>query len=137
MAGEHRKFAQSKSRLSASEARGTVIDTMRGLRDATDSPGVKMVVEEPTIVDPVDYEAELITKKKVLENEEYKDLLLFPHNDISVSTYIHTTGKEWVWQLNITKVLHSKATEWLTYFIKLSNLIRASYVHAILCHVIS
>ena len=88
MAGEHRKFAQSKSRLSASEARGTVIDTMRGLRDATDSPGVKMVVEEPTIVDPVDYEAELITKKKVLESEEYKDLLLFPHNDISVSTYI-------------------------------------------------
>lgn len=86
MAAEQRKFAQSKSRLSASEARGTVIDTMRGLRDASESPEVKMVVEEPTIVDPVDYEAELITKKKVLESEEYKDLLLFPHNDISVST---------------------------------------------------
>ena len=85
MAAEQRKFAQSKSRLSAYEARGTVIETMRGLQGASESPEVKMVAEEPTIVDPVDYEVELITKKKVLENEEYKDLLLFPHNDISVS----------------------------------------------------
>jgi len=85
MAAEQRKFAQSKSRLSAFEARGTVIDTMRGLLDASESSEVKMVVEEPTIVDPVDYETELITKKKILESEEYKDLLLFPHNDTSVS----------------------------------------------------
>ena len=87
MAAEQRKFAQNKSRLSASEARVTVIDTMRVLRDASESPEIKTVVEEPTIVDPVDYEIELTSKKKVLENEEFKDLLLFPHNDISVSTY--------------------------------------------------
>lgn len=85
MALEQRRFAQNKSRLSASEARDTVIDTVRGLRDASDSSEVKMVAEEPVIVDPVDYEAELITKKKVLESEEFKDLLLFPHNDTSVS----------------------------------------------------
>ena len=85
MAAEQRKFAQSKSRLSASEARGTVIGAMRVLRNVSESPEIKTVVEEPTIVDPVDYEVELISKKKVLESEEYKDLLLFPHNDISVS----------------------------------------------------
>ena len=86
MAAEQRKFAQSKSRLSASEARGTVIDTMRVLRDTSESPEIKTVVEEPTIVDPVDYEIELTSKKKILEDEKFKDLLLFPHNDISVST---------------------------------------------------
>ena len=97
MAAEQRRFAQNKSRLSASEARGTVIDTMRVLRDVSESPEVKTVVEEPTIVDPVDYEVELISKKKVLESEEYKDLLLFPHNDISVS--IHTLRR--VWQIKV------------------------------------
>lgn len=85
MAAEQRRFAQNKSRLSASEARGTVIDTMRSLQDASESSEVKTVVEEPTIVDPVDYEIELTAKKKLLESEEYKDLLLFPNNDISVS----------------------------------------------------
>lgn len=84
-AEQQRKFAQSKSRLSASEARVTAIDTMRSLQDASESFEVKTVIEEPTIVDPVDYEVELVTKKKVLESEEYKDLLLFPHNDTSVS----------------------------------------------------
>ena len=85
MAAEQRKFAQSKSRLSATEARGTVVDTVRNLMDASVSSDVPVVVEEPSIVDPVDYEAELISQKKALESEMYKDLLLFPNNDTSVS----------------------------------------------------
>jgi len=85
MAAEQRKFAQNKSRLSATEARGTAVDTVRNLMDTSASNEVSIVVEEPSIVDPVDYEAELISQKKALENEVYKDLLLFPNNDTSVS----------------------------------------------------
>jgi len=85
MAAEQRKFAQNKSRLSATEARGTAIDTVRNLMDTSVSNDVSIVVEEPSIVDPVDYETELVSQKKALESEVYKDLLLFPNNDTSVS----------------------------------------------------
>ena len=37
------------------------------------------------IVDPLDYEGELISRRKDLEKEQFLNLLLFPQQDVSVS----------------------------------------------------
>ncbi len=36
------------------------------------------------VVDPLDYEGELVTRRKDLEHEKYLNLLLFPQQDITV-----------------------------------------------------
>ena len=38
------------------------------------------------IVDPLDYEGELISRRKDLEKEKFLNLLLFPQQDVSVSS---------------------------------------------------
>lgn len=43
------------------------------------------------IVDPLDYEGELISRRKDLEKEKFLNLLLFPQQDVSVSLNQHVT----------------------------------------------
>lgn len=37
------------------------------------------------VVEPLDYEGELITRRKDLEKEQFLNLLLFPQQDVTVS----------------------------------------------------
>lgn len=38
------------------------------------------------VVDPLDYEGELVSRRKDLEKEKFLNLLLFPQQDVSVSS---------------------------------------------------
>lgn len=46
--------------------------------------------EQPKIIEPLDYEAEVFQRKAQIHNDPHRDLLLCPLDDVSVSTFIRS-----------------------------------------------
>lgn len=47
--------------------------------------------EQPKIIEPLDYEAEVFQRKAQIHNDPHRDLLLCPLDDVSVSTFIRSS----------------------------------------------
>lgn len=47
--------------------------------------------EQPKIIEPLDYEAEVFQRKAQIHNDPHRDLLLCPLDDVSVSTLIRSS----------------------------------------------